>query len=142
MKKKIIRSLKSNLFSQLRCLDYFPHMSVFHQERTGFDHHWTRILCVYWAGACPFDLVASFKVGDHKSNVKSVERRGIKIKMTCNSQSLLIDTPVRAKLKSVTAEVLYTPISFGGGINILSKMNKKIYISCKSTFFLPFDLLS
>jgi hypothetical protein len=20
-------------------LDYFPHMSVFHQERTGFDHH-------------------------------------------------------------------------------------------------------
>jgi hypothetical protein len=21
-------------------LDYFPHMSVFHQERTGFDHHW------------------------------------------------------------------------------------------------------
>jgi histidinol phosphatase-like enzyme len=102
MKKKIIRSLKSNLFSQLRCLDYFPHMSVFHQERTGFDHHWTRILCVYWAGACPFDLVASFKVGDHKSNVKSVERRGIKIKMTCNSQSLLIDTPVRAKLKSVS----------------------------------------
>jgi hypothetical protein len=20
-------------------LDYFPHMSVFHQERIGFDHH-------------------------------------------------------------------------------------------------------
>jgi hypothetical protein len=33
-------------------LDYFPHMSVFHQERTGFDHHWTRILCIYSAGVC------------------------------------------------------------------------------------------
>ena len=60
-------------------LDYFPHMSVFHQERTGFDHHWTRILCIYSAGVCPFHLVASFKFGNHKSNVKSVERRGIKI---------------------------------------------------------------
>jgi hypothetical protein len=58
-------------------LDYFPHMSVFHQERTWFDHHWTRILCIYSAGVCP--LVASFKFGNHKSNVKSVERRGIKI---------------------------------------------------------------
>jgi hypothetical protein len=28
---------------------YFPHTSVFHQERTGFDHHWTRILCIYSA---------------------------------------------------------------------------------------------
>jgi hypothetical protein len=35
-------------------LDYFPHMS---QERTGFDHHWTRILCIYSAGVCPFHLV-------------------------------------------------------------------------------------
>ena len=61
-------------------LDYFPHMSVFHQERTGFDHHWTRILCVYSAGVCPFDFVASFKFGNHNSNVKSVERRGIEIK--------------------------------------------------------------
>ena len=60
-------------------LDYFPHMSVFHQERTGFDHHWTRILCIYSAGVCPFHLVASFKFGNHKSNFKSVERRGIKI---------------------------------------------------------------
>jgi hypothetical protein len=41
-------------------LDYFPHMSVFHQERTGFDHHWTRILCIYSAGVCPFHLVSSF----------------------------------------------------------------------------------
>ena len=60
-------------------LDYFPHMSVFHQERTGFDHHWTRILCIYSAGVCPFHLVASFKFGNHKINVKSVERRGMKI---------------------------------------------------------------
>ena len=59
--------------------DYLPHMSVFHQERTGFDHHWTRILCIYSAGVCPFHLVASLKFGNHKSNVKSVERRGIKI---------------------------------------------------------------
>jgi hypothetical protein len=65
-----------------------------------------------------------------------------------NSQSLLIDTPVRAKLKSVserrkivttgrTAEVLYTPISFGGGINILSKMNKKSTYPVKVPFFFP-----
>ena len=60
-------------------LDYFPHMSVFHEERTGFDHHWTRILCIYSAGVCPFHLVTSFKFGNHKSNFKSVERRGIKI---------------------------------------------------------------
>ena len=59
--------------------DYFPHMSVFHQERTGFDHHWTRILCIYSARVCPFHLVSSFIFGNHKSNVKSVERRGIKI---------------------------------------------------------------
>jgi hypothetical protein len=60
-------------------LDYFPHMSVFHQERTGFDHRWTRIPYIYSAGVCPFHLVASFKFGNHKSNVKFVERRGIKI---------------------------------------------------------------
>ena len=60
-------------------LDYFPHMSVFHEERTGFDHHWTRIICIYSAGVCPFHLVASFKFGNHKSNATSVERRGIKI---------------------------------------------------------------
>jgi hypothetical protein len=48
-------------------------------SRIGFDHHWTRILCIYSAGVCPFHLVASFKFGNHKSNVKSVERRGIKI---------------------------------------------------------------
>jgi hypothetical protein len=36
-------------------------------------HHWTRILCIYSAGVCPFDLVVSFKFGNHKSNVKSVE---------------------------------------------------------------------
>ena len=60
-------------------LDYFPHISVFHQERTGFDHHWTRILCIYSAGVCPFHLVASFKFGNHKNNFKSVEKRGIKI---------------------------------------------------------------
>ena len=46
---------------------------------SGFDHHWTRILCIYSAGVCPFHLVASFKFGNHKSNIKSVERRGIKI---------------------------------------------------------------
>jgi hypothetical protein len=38
-----------------------------------------------------------------------------------------------------TAEVLYTQSFFGGGIKILSKINfknlRKIYISCKSTFF-------
>jgi hypothetical protein len=62
----------------IKMLDYFPHMSVFHQERTGFDHHWTRILCIYSEGVCPFHLVASFKFGNNKSNVKSVER-GIKI---------------------------------------------------------------
>jgi hypothetical protein len=38
-----------------------------------------RILCIYSAGVCPFHLVASFKFGNHKSNVKSVERRGTKI---------------------------------------------------------------
>ena len=54
-------------------------LSAFHQERTGFDHHWTRILCIYLAEVCPLHLVASFKFGNHKSNVKSVERRGIKI---------------------------------------------------------------
>jgi hypothetical protein len=65
--------------STITMLDYFPHMSVFHQERTGFDHRWTRILCIYSAGVCPFHLVDSFKFGNLKSNVKSVERRGIKI---------------------------------------------------------------
>jgi hypothetical protein len=60
-------------------LDYFPHVSLFHQESTWFDHHLTRILCIYSAGVCSFQLVASFKFGNHKSNVKSVERRGIKI---------------------------------------------------------------
>jgi hypothetical protein len=34
---------------------------------------------LYSAGVCPFHLVSSFKFGNHKSNVKSVERRGIKI---------------------------------------------------------------
>ena len=48
-------------------LDYFPQMSVFHQERTWFDHHWTRILCIYSAGVCPFHLVSSFIFGNHKS---------------------------------------------------------------------------
>jgi hypothetical protein len=43
---------------------------------------WTRILCIYSAGVCPFHLVASFTFGNHKSNVRSVERRGIKIKKT------------------------------------------------------------
>jgi hypothetical protein len=33
----------------------------------------------YSAGVCPFHLVASFKFWNHKSNAKSVERRGIKI---------------------------------------------------------------
>jgi hypothetical protein len=79
-------------------LDYFPHISVFHQERTGFDHHWTRILCVYSTGVCPFYLVASFKFGNHKSNANSVERRGIKKKR----QSPLIDTYVWGKLNSVS----------------------------------------
>jgi hypothetical protein len=36
-------------------------------------------LCIYSVGVCPFHLVASFKFGNHKSNFKSVERRGIKI---------------------------------------------------------------
>jgi hypothetical protein len=44
--------------------------------RVMVDHHWTRILCIYSAGVCPFHLVASFKFGNHKSNPKSVERRG------------------------------------------------------------------
>jgi len=83
-------------------LDYFQHMSVFHQKRTGFDHHWTRIICIFSTRACPFDFVASFKFGNHKSKVKAVERRGIKIKKKCSSQSSLIDTPVRAKLKRVS----------------------------------------
>jgi hypothetical protein len=39
-----------NYHTTITMLDYFPHMSVFHQERTGFDHHWTRILCIYSAG--------------------------------------------------------------------------------------------
>ena len=79
-KKKNNRGLKEikPIFT-ITMLDYFPHMYVFHQERTGFDHHWTRILCIYSAGVCPFQLVSSFKFGNHKSNVKSVERRGIKI---------------------------------------------------------------
>ena len=78
--KKNDRGLKKiKLIFTITMLDYFPHMSVFHQERTGFDHQWTRILCIYSVGVCPFHLVASFKFGNHKSNVKSVERRGIKI---------------------------------------------------------------
>jgi hypothetical protein len=69
--------------SSLRHTFKFCSDGVFHQERTGFDHHWTRILCIYSAGVCPFHLVASFKFGNHKSNVKSVERRGIKIITIC-----------------------------------------------------------
>ena len=64
--KKVIQPIFT-----ITMLDYFPHISmiaVFHQERKGFDHHWTRIICIYSAGACPFDFVASFKFG----NVKSV----------------------------------------------------------------------
>jgi hypothetical protein len=83
---------------------------------------WTRILCVYWAGACPFDLVASFKVGDHKSNVKSVERRGIKIKMTCNSQSLLINTPVRACVGSSLSIVIVKIDYFLGSLLFFSSI--------------------
>ena len=30
---------KSTKTKRNTMLDYFPHMSVFHQERTGFDHH-------------------------------------------------------------------------------------------------------
>jgi hypothetical protein len=62
--KKNNRGLKEiKLIFTITMLDYmyFPHMFVFHQERTGFDHHWTRILCIYSAGVCPFHLVASFK---------------------------------------------------------------------------------
>ena len=79
-RKKNNRGLKEikPIFT-ITMLDYFPHMYVFHQERTGFDHHWTIILCIYSAGVCPFHLVASFKFGNHKSNVKSVDRIAIKI---------------------------------------------------------------
>ena len=46
--KKKNRGLKEiqHIFT-ITMLDYFPHMFVFHQERTGYDHHWTRILCIY-----------------------------------------------------------------------------------------------
>jgi transcription initiation factor TFIIIB Brf1 subunit/transcription initiation factor TFIIB len=38
--KKNNRDLKEiKLIFAITMLDYFPHMSVFHQERTGFDHH-------------------------------------------------------------------------------------------------------
>ena len=38
--KKNNRSLKEiKLIFTNTMLDYFPHMFVFHQERTGFDHH-------------------------------------------------------------------------------------------------------
>ena len=64
-------------------LDHFPRMSVcLSSGEDRICHHWTRILCIYSAGVCPFDLVVSFKFGNHKSNVKSVERRGIKKKKT------------------------------------------------------------
>jgi hypothetical protein len=38
--RKINRGLKEikPIFT-ITMLDYFPHMSVFHQERTEFDHH-------------------------------------------------------------------------------------------------------
>ena len=103
MEEKNNRYLKGiqSIFT-ITMLDYFPHMSVFHHERTGFDHNWTRILCVYSAGTCLFDSVACFKFENNMSNVKSVERRGIKIKKKCSSQSSLMDTCVRAKLKSVS----------------------------------------
>ena len=38
--KKNDRGLKEIKFIfTITMLDYFPHMFVFHQERTGFDHH-------------------------------------------------------------------------------------------------------
>ena len=38
--KKNNRGLKEiKLIFTIMMLDYFPHMSVFHRERTGFDHH-------------------------------------------------------------------------------------------------------
>ena len=38
--KKNNRGLKEiKLIFTITMLDYFPHMSVFHQERTGFYHH-------------------------------------------------------------------------------------------------------
>ena len=38
--KKNNKGLKEiKLIFTITMLDYFPHMSVFHQERTGFDHH-------------------------------------------------------------------------------------------------------
>ena len=38
--RKNNRGLKEiKLIFTITMLDYFPHMSVFHQERTGFDHH-------------------------------------------------------------------------------------------------------
>jgi hypothetical protein len=38
--RKNNRGLKEiNPIFTITRLDYFPHMSVFHQERTGFDHH-------------------------------------------------------------------------------------------------------
>ena len=38
--KKNNRGLKEiKPIFKITMLDYFPHMSVFHQERTGFDHH-------------------------------------------------------------------------------------------------------
>ena len=37
--RKNNRGLKKiNAIFTITMLDYFPHMSVFHQERTGFDH--------------------------------------------------------------------------------------------------------
>jgi hypothetical protein len=38
--RKNNRGLKEiKLIFTITMLDYFPHMSVFYQERTGFDHH-------------------------------------------------------------------------------------------------------
>jgi hypothetical protein len=38
--RKNNRGLKEiKLIFTITMLDYFPHMSIFHQERTGFDHY-------------------------------------------------------------------------------------------------------
>jgi hypothetical protein len=57
-------------------VDFVSFLFVSISFRTSY---WTRILCIYPAGVCPFHLVTFFKFGNHKSNFKSVERRGIKI---------------------------------------------------------------
>jgi hypothetical protein len=49
--------------------------------RSGFDHHWTRILCIYSARVCPFHLVASFKFGNHKSKSSLLKAEFAKLHM-------------------------------------------------------------